>query len=88
MRALRLEFKRFGIDVVLIEPGSIRTGWGGIAAEKLRATSGHRPLCRARQGHGDVAGAELTAEARMTSRAEVIAKAVSEAATAQRSRIR
>jgi NAD(P)-dependent dehydrogenase (short-subunit alcohol dehydrogenase family) len=41
--ALRLELKRFGINVVLIEPGSIHTEWGGIAADKLRATSGHGP---------------------------------------------
>jgi short-subunit dehydrogenase len=37
---LRLETKPFGIDVVVIEPGSIKTEWGDIAAEKLRAVSG------------------------------------------------
>jgi len=38
--ALRVELKPFGIDVVVIEPGAIRTEWGGIAAEHLLETSG------------------------------------------------
>jgi len=37
---LRLETKEFGIDVVVIEPGGIKTEWGGIAAENLKLTSG------------------------------------------------
>src|SRR5882757_6280672 len=37
--SLRVELKPFGINVILIEPGSIRTEWGGIAAEGLLATS-------------------------------------------------
>ncbi len=37
---LRLETKPFGIDVVIIEPGGIKTPWGTIAAENLRKTSG------------------------------------------------
>jgi NAD(P)-dependent dehydrogenase (short-subunit alcohol dehydrogenase family) len=40
---LRLEVKPFGIDVVVIEPGGIRTEWGGIAADKLREVSGSGP---------------------------------------------
>lgn len=38
---LRLEVERFGIDVVVIEPGGIKTEWGVIAADHLRKTSGH-----------------------------------------------
>lgn len=34
--ALRMEVKQFGIDVVIIEPGGIRTDWGLIAADHLR----------------------------------------------------
>jgi short-subunit dehydrogenase len=59
--ALRLEVKRFGIDVVLIEPGSIRTDWGAIAAGKLRATSGRRTVRRAGRRDGQVPGAKLAA---------------------------
>ncbi|KOV79362.1 oxidoreductase [Nocardia sp. NRRL S-836] len=38
--SLRLELKPFGIDVVVIQPGAIKTEWGGIAVENLRKTSG------------------------------------------------
>ncbi len=38
--ALRVELKRLGIDVVVIEPGAIKTEWGDIAAERLIKTSG------------------------------------------------
>jgi NAD(P)-dependent dehydrogenase (short-subunit alcohol dehydrogenase family) len=38
---LRIETKPFGIHVVVVEPGGIATEWGGIAADGLRATSGH-----------------------------------------------
>jgi NAD(P)-dependent dehydrogenase (short-subunit alcohol dehydrogenase family) len=38
---LRVELKPFGIDVIVIEPGAIRTEWGRIALDSLRQTSGH-----------------------------------------------
>ena len=37
--SLRLEVKPFGIDVILIEPGGIKTDWGMIAAEHLAESS-------------------------------------------------
>lgn len=37
---LRLETKAFGIDVVIVEPGGVKTEWGHIAANNLRKTSG------------------------------------------------
>ena len=37
--ALRMETKEFGIDVVLIEPGGIKTEWGIIAAENLKQSA-------------------------------------------------
>jgi NAD(P)-dependent dehydrogenase (short-subunit alcohol dehydrogenase family) len=36
---LRVEVEEFGIDVVVIEPGGIKTDWGMIAAENLKKTS-------------------------------------------------
>jgi short-subunit dehydrogenase len=86
--ALRLELKRLGIDVVVIEPGSIRTEWGAIAAEKLRTTSGEG-------AYRDQATAMATSlanssrpDARRTSPTSVIARAVTRAATARRPRTR
>ena len=37
--ALRIEVKSFGIKVILIEPGGIKTDWGIIAADNLSASS-------------------------------------------------
>ncbi len=37
--SLRIELRPFGIDVVIIEPGPIRTEWNTIARDNLRATS-------------------------------------------------
>ncbi|MCZ0857324.1 oxidoreductase [Actinomyces israelii] len=37
--ALRMEVADFGIDVVLIEPGGIRTDWGTIAADHLESSA-------------------------------------------------
>ena len=36
--ALRMELRPFGIDVVVIEPGCIRTAWWAIAAEDRKST--------------------------------------------------
>ncbi len=33
--ALRMEVKEFGIDVIVVEPGGIKTDWGSIAADHL-----------------------------------------------------
>lgn len=45
--SLRLEVKPFGIDVILIEPGGVKTEWGGIAfdsAKKLSGETAYREL--------------------------------------------
>jgi len=86
--ALRLELKRFGIDVVIIEPGSIRTDWGAIAAGRLRATSSDGPY--AEQADAMATSLERSSRPgnRMASPATVIGKAVTKAATARRPRTR
>jgi NAD(P)-dependent dehydrogenase (short-subunit alcohol dehydrogenase family) len=83
---LRLETKPFGIDVVVIEPGGIRTEWSGIAAAHLRETSGHG-------AYGDQAAAvaaafDSEAMAKRSSPPEVIAKTVTKAATTRRPKTR
>lgn len=82
--ALRLELHRFGIDVVLIEPGSIRTPWGAIAADKLRTTSGQGPY--AEQAAAMAVSLENSSMegAGKTSPPAVIADAITRAATARR----
>lgn len=39
--SLRNEVKSFGIDVILIEPGGIKTKWSGIANDSLKKYSGN-----------------------------------------------
>lgn len=39
--SLRLEVKPFGVDVIIIEPGGVKTEWGGIAFDSAEKTSGH-----------------------------------------------
>lgn len=86
--ALRLETRRFGINVVLIEPGSIQTEWGAIAARKLRATSGHGPYAEQAQAMAISLENSSRPGARMTSPATVIADAVVTASTSRRPRTR
>ncbi|MDX8363494.1 oxidoreductase [Cytobacillus sp. IB215316] len=38
--SIRMELKQFGIDVIVIEPGSIKTEWNGIARENMLKVSG------------------------------------------------
>ena len=83
---LRLEAKPFGIDVVVIEPGAIRTEWSGIAADHLIETSG--------QGaYADKAGKVAESfrsdrTAKQSSPPEVVAKTIVKAATARRPKTR
>ncbi|MFE4962788.1 oxidoreductase [Streptomyces sp. NPDC056660] len=86
--ALRLELKRFGIDVVLIEPGSIRTEWGAIAADRLRATSSDGPYAEQADAMATSLQRSSQPGTRMTSPATVIGKAVAKAATTRHPRTR
>ena len=41
--SLRGEVRPFGIDVVVVEPGGVKTEWGGIMVENMMQTSGAGP---------------------------------------------
>jgi NAD(P)-dependent dehydrogenase (short-subunit alcohol dehydrogenase family) len=83
---LRLEAKPFGVDVVVIEPGSIQTEWGDIAASNLRKVSADGPYAR----RADAMAASMASEAnaRRNSPPTVIADAIGKAVTARRPRTR
>jgi NAD(P)-dependent dehydrogenase (short-subunit alcohol dehydrogenase family) len=56
---LRMELARHGIDVIVIEPGAIRTEWAGISREILLRYSGdgpYRARCAAARAAGRLRG--------------------------------
>jgi short-subunit dehydrogenase len=75
---LRMEVAPFGIDVVVIDPGGIRTEWGGIAAEKARAVSSRGPYA----AQGNAVANSLTSETtrRRSSPPELIGTTITTAA--------
>lgn len=76
---LRMEVQPFGINVVVIEPGGIKTEWAGIAADKLRAVSGNGPYANQAQAMAEsmIGEANLKRVSPPELIAETIAKAVS-----------
>lgn len=83
---LRMELKSFGIDVVVIEPGAIRTEFNGIVDEKVRAVSGTGPY--AAQGNALAASIASESTQRRSSPPELIAKTIGKAVTARRPKTR
>jgi NAD(P)-dependent dehydrogenase (short-subunit alcohol dehydrogenase family) len=83
---LRLETKPFGINVVAIEPGGIKTEWGEIAAQHLRETSAQGPYANQASAMANTLGSD--AGARRASPPSVIADAIGKAVTAEKPRTR
>jgi NAD(P)-dependent dehydrogenase (short-subunit alcohol dehydrogenase family) len=80
--SLRQELSPFGVDVILIRPGAIKTEWSGIAAESLLRVSGKGPYAHAVQAmHRMFTGPQLE---RMAADPSVIADAIAQAITARR----
>lgn len=83
---LRMEVQPFGIDVVVIEPGGVKTEWAGIAAKKLRETSGDGPY--AAQAHAMAESMIGELSLKRQSSPQVIADAIVKAVTATRPKTR
>ena len=83
---LRMELKPFGINVVVIEPGGIRTEWPAIAADKVRAVSGTGPY--ASQGNAVATSLASESTQRRSSPPELIGKTIGKAVTARRPKTR
>jgi short-subunit dehydrogenase len=85
--SIRPELAPFGIHVVVIEPGAIRTEWGQIAADNLLATSGAGPYAEQAAVVARVLGSSSD-NAAMGSSPEVVADAIAKAVSARRPRAR
>ena len=83
---LRLETKAFGIDVVVVEPGGIKTPWGQIAADNLKKTSGSGAYAEAANKTAE-GTAKMYSSNRLT-HPDVIGKVILKAVTARKPRRR
>lgn len=83
---LRLEVSPFGINVVIIEPGGVKTEWGDIAADKLAQVSG----CGAYANNANSAAQSMRKlyQGNRLSSPDVIAQAVLTAVIAKKPRTR
>ncbi len=82
--SLRMELKQFGIDVIVIEPGAIKTEWSGIARENLLKTSGNTAYKNLAQKHA----ALLANGDKQGSQPIVVAKTILRAAESRHPRTR
>jgi NAD(P)-dependent dehydrogenase (short-subunit alcohol dehydrogenase family) len=89
--AMRFELKGFGVDVILIEPGLIRTGFGAVAEREIgSATSDRGPYTDFNRAVGEAtAGAyEKGLLARLAGPPEAVAETIERALGARRPRAR
>ena len=84
--ALRMEVKPFGIDVVLIEPGGIRTGWGLIAADHLAESAQGTPY--EKEGLREAETLRKAYSIRLLSKPSIVTRAIARAVGARRPRTR
>lgn len=83
---MRLETEEFGVDVVLVEPGGIKTPWGIIAADNLEKTT--KDSAYAKAASKSAKGMREMYSGNGLSDVSVISKAIVKAATARRPKTR
>lgn len=83
---LRLEVSPFGIDVIVVEPGGIKTDWGMIAAKGLKDVSVGGAYAEAATKAAE--GMVKNYSGNMLSNPELIARTIGKAVTVKRPKIR
>jgi NAD(P)-dependent dehydrogenase (short-subunit alcohol dehydrogenase family) len=83
---LRMELAPFGIHVVIVEPGSIRTEWSGIAQQGLLACSGTSAYAEHAHAHARMLASSETSAG--VSSPDVVARTIVRALEARRPRTR
>jgi NAD(P)-dependent dehydrogenase (short-subunit alcohol dehydrogenase family) len=83
---LRLELAEFGIDVIVIQPGGIKTAWGDIAADKLLGISGDTAYAGQAKRHARLLS--YSESGMPLSEPEVVAQTISRALKSRRPRTR
>lgn len=83
---MRLEVEEFGVDVVVIEPGGIKTEWGTIAADHLEKTSVDGVY--AKRAEESAKSMRKMYSSKYFSDPMIIAKAIVKASTARRPKTR
>jgi short-subunit dehydrogenase len=82
--SLRQELRPFGVDVVILRPGAINTGWRAIVGASLLEHSGEGPYSKAvKAAHSKFMGPEFD---RMVADPKLIAEVVEEIVTTKRRR--
>ncbi len=85
--SLRVELRPFGIDVVVIEPGAVRSEWGGIAAANLAERSAAGPYAPQAAAMAKVLGV-YERRPGLVSGPQAVARVVMAAASAHRPKTR
>lgn len=83
--SLRMELKQFNIDIVVIQPGAIKTEWNTIARENLMKVSGQTAYKELAAKHFRMLE---RADGKMASEPIVIARAISSAVNAKKPKTR